>query len=84
MKNNRLKPENDVRIELYFGGKLQDSYQGSGYSTVEQAIDAAYAGTHVNHLNIEDYVFRVTDLTTGTSARYRINAGGHVRILPEE
>ena len=32
----------------------------------------------------EDYVFTVTNLTNGTSARYRINAGHHEVILPEE
>lgn len=32
---------------------------------------------------IENYVFTVTNMTLHTSARYRINAGGHVRILPE-
>ena len=32
---------------------------------------------------IENFVFTVSNLTTGTSARYRVNAGGHVRILAE-
>ena len=38
----------------------------------------------INEVMIEDYVFRVSDLATGTSARYRVNAGGNLKILPEE
>ncbi len=34
--------------------------------------------------DIEDYVFRVTDLSDGTSARYRINAGGNLKLIVEE
>lgn len=83
MTQNRLHPSDSVRVELYFDGKMQDAYEGSGYHTVTEAIEAAVAGTDVNHLNPEDYVFKVTDLNTGTSARYRINAGGHVTLLPE-
>lgn len=30
---------------------------------------------------VEAFVFTVTDLTTGTSARYRVNAGGHARLI---
>ena len=33
---------------------------------------------------IEDYVFTVNNLTTGATARYRVNAGGHVRLIVEE
>lgn len=83
MAINRLLPQDDVRIELYFNGKLKDAYQGSGYENIEEAIRAAFEGTDGN-LNIEDYVFEVKDLTTGTSGRYRINAGGNVTLLPQE
>lgn len=34
--------------------------------------------------NIEDYVFRVTDLSDNTSARYRVDAGDKVRLISEE
>ena len=42
-----------------------------------------YANPDRGANDIENYVFTVTNETTGTSARYRVNAGGHVRILPE-
>lgn len=81
MKANRLHPHDDVRIELYFNGKLEDAYQGSGYRTISEAINAAYSGSSRENLNIQDYVFDVADLTTGTSARYRVNAGGNITLL---
>lgn len=83
MSINRIYPVDDVRIELYFDGKLKDAYQGSGYDNIEEAIRAAYEGVRSN-ANIEDYVFDVENLTTGTSGRYRINAGGNVTLLPQE
>lgn len=84
MTQNRIHPQDDIHVDLYDEGKKIDAYQGSGYHSVEEAVTAAYEGSSRNNLNIEDYVFRVTNLTTGTSARYRVNAGGHLRILPEE
>ena len=84
MEANRLKPIDDVRIEMYADGVLKDAHQGSGYHTVQQAIEAAYNGIRANSLNIEDYVYVVKNLTTGTQARYRVNAGDHARLIPEE
>lgn len=43
-----------------------------------------YRNPDAAHNAIENYVFTVTDLTSGTSERYRVNAGGHVRLIPEE
>lgn len=83
MTENRLHPIDDVLVELYFDGKKIDTFQGSGFHTVDEAIHNAYEGSERANVNIEDYVFRVTDLAKGTSARYRINAGGNVKILPE-
>lgn len=48
------------------------------------AINAAIENSPQADRSPEDYVYRVTDNTDGTSARYRINAGGNVKILPEE
>lgn len=84
MENNRLHPIDDVRVELWFDGKMIDAYQSSGFHTVSEAVAAAYESTDRANLNIEDYVFTVKNLATGSSARYRVNAGGHLRILPEE
>lgn len=84
MENNRINPSDDVRVEIYEGAHKVDTIVRSGLHNVGQAVEAAYEGSNATHNPIEDYVWRVTNLTTGTSARYRVNAGGHLRILPEE
>ncbi len=84
MTANRIHPIDDVLVELYLDGKKADSYEGSGFHSVEQAIQNAYGGSERKNLNIEDYVFRVTNLADNTSARYRVNAGGNVKLIPEE
>ncbi|MBD5174148.1 MAG: hypothetical protein HDT08_05915 [Bacteroidales bacterium] len=83
MAINRLYPQDDVRVEIYYDGKLKDAYQGSGYETIEEAVRAAFEGVKSN-ANIEDFVYEVKDLTTGTTGRYRVNAGGNVTLLPQE
>lgn len=84
MTANRIHPIDDVLVELYLDGKKADSYEGAGFHSVEQAIQNAYDGSERKNLNIEDYVFRVTNLADNTSARYRVNAGGNVKLIPEE
>ncbi len=84
MTQNRIHPINEVMIEIYEEGKKVDTYESSGFHTVEEAVRNAYEGSDRTNNPIEDYVFRVSDLATGTSARYRVNAGGNLKILPEE
>ena len=52
MKNNRIKPIDDVRVVLEYNGKEKDAYQGSGFHTVEEAVEAAYDSTDKGHLDI--------------------------------
>lgn len=84
MSVNRLHPDDNVLVNLYLDGKEVDSYEGSGFHTVEQAVRTAYDESKRVNMDIEYYVFRVTDLADNTSARYRINAGGNVKLIPEE
>lgn len=84
MTANRIHPTDDVLVELYLEGKKVDTYEGSGFHTVDEAVRSAYESSERANVNIEDYVFRVTDLTGRTSARYRVNAGDNIKILPEE
>lgn len=70
-------------VEIYDDGKIA-TFEGSGFRSVTAAIDAAVENSPQADRSPEDYVYRVTDITDGTSARYRINAGGNVKILPEE
>lgn len=80
--SNHINPLDDVRVEIYEDGKKVDTYQGSGFHTLDEAVTNAYEGSRQRN-GIEDYIFTVENLSTGTSARYRIDAGGHLRIIPE-
>ena len=80
---NRIYPVDNVLVQLYLDGKETATYQGDSLRNVEEAIRSAYQATEAPK-NIEDYVFRVTDLTANTSARYRVDAGGKVRLIPDE
>lgn len=83
MNANRLHPKDCVSVEIYYDGGLVETYRGSGFHDIADAISAACANSVRMVKPSEDYVFRVTDANNASSARYRINAGGHVRILPE-
>lgn len=83
MTANRIHPFDNVLVRLYLDGKETATYRETGLHNVETAIRNAYKATEAPE-NIEDYVFGVTDLTGNTSARYRVDAGGKVRLIPEE
>lgn len=83
--NNHIAPIDSVRIEIFDpDGHRAATWQGSGFHTLSQAVAAAYEGSAPLNMPVEDYVYEVTDLTRNTTARYRINAGGNLRILAEE
>lgn len=84
MAVNRIRPIDDVLVELYLEGKKVDTYEGSGFHTIDEAVRSAYESSKREYVNIEDYVFRVTNLAEHTSVRYRVNAGGNVKLIPEE
>ena len=83
MKENRLQSTDCVKVMVALGAETY-TYFGSGFHTLDQAIRAAHAASPFSKMNIEDCVFAVDNITVGTSARYRVNAGDNVRILPEE
>lgn len=84
METNRIHPIDDVLVEIYDGAHRVGAIQRSGFHNVTEAVESAYRRSRATHDPIEDYVWRVTNLTTSTSARYRVNAGGHLRIIPDE
>lgn len=84
MTANRLHPEDKVLVEIYSEEKKVDAYEGTGFHNIEQAVQQAYDNSHQATMSIEDYAFRVTNLTDQTTARYRVNAGGNVKVIPEE
>lgn len=81
--NNRITPIDDIKVDIYEEARKVDSWQGSGLHTVEEAVRNAFEGSRQSN-NIEDYVFLVRNLSSGTEARYRVNAGGNIHIIPEE
>ena len=79
METNRLRPEDEVEVMLVHSDGRKEKYEGTGFRDIEQAIQAA-----AEALGIDDYetdVFRVTDLATGVTTSYRINAHGHVKLI---
>lgn len=84
MTTNRIHPTDRVLVELFFDGKKISTYEGEGFHTVEQVVEAAYEKTNNTDKSPEDYVYRVTNLADNTTVRYRVNAGGNVKLIPEE
>ena len=53
MTQNRIHPINEVMIEIYEEGKKVDTYEGSGFHTVEEAVRNAYEGSDRTNILIE-------------------------------
>ena len=82
MEANRIRPEDKVKVEFFDdNGKLIDEYEGSGFSNVEEAIAATRQQDGLNLPDSEAGSFTVTNLTNGTSRRYRLNAHGNVKLI---
>ena len=82
-KADTLKLEDKVRVLIFGpeGNELSD-FEGSGFHSLDVAIESALSRANIG-INPEDCVFRVTNETTGVSHRYRFNAHGHLKLLPE-
>lgn len=79
--SNRLSPTDEVKVIVY----ADDStivYTASltGCRSVRQAIVRTYDKSALPH-DDRYYVYRVTNLTTGTSARYRMDANNNIRLI---
>lgn len=82
MKNNRLNPTDQVMVEIIDSyGTIIATHIAEGYSTIQEAVEDSFAKSMPKEQSILDYTFRVTDRTTGTHNRYRVDAGGKVRLL---
>lgn len=84
MTNNRIDTIDDIRIEIYVGKRKVDSIIRSGLHNVNEAVETAYEGSNFTNNPIEDYIWKITNLSTGTSSRYRVDAGAHLRIIPDQ
>lgn len=83
MSQNRLHPTDRVKVVVSLGSETY-IFHGSGFNTIDEAIRTAFDVSPFSNVNIEDCVFTVQNIDTATSARYRVNAGNNVRILPVE
>ena len=84
MESDRLRPEDKVQVKAYEeDGELAAEGEATGFHTVREAIEATYESItdDENKADIRDYVFEVSNITTGTSARYRVNAHGNVKLI---
>ena len=81
MESNRIRPDQLVKVEVTDDdGRTVATHLCDMVNTITQAIQQTVAAVNLPGPSV-DYVYRVTDLSTGVSERYRINAGGHVRLL---
>lgn len=83
MTTNRLELNDKVNVKVAVEGCTVGEFNGTGFHSVEEAMDAAYEAEAADYPR-QDCVFTVTDVTNGTSARYRFNAHNHKALLPEE
>lgn len=67
-------------LALFYDSHAVPACSGLSKQAVQDAV-RRFGGAGED---IEDYVFRVMDLSDGTSARYRINAGGNLKLIVEE
>lgn len=76
-----LRPDNEVTVKIW-GPENVLIYEGTstGHHKIEEAIKEALEKTESN-INPEDYVFEVTNNTTGVSHKYRFNAHGHLKLI---
>lgn len=76
-----LKPADQVTLTIW-GPDDSRLYQATntGFHSIETAIRDALANADLE-MNPEDCVFEVSNLTTGVSHRYRINAHGNLKLI---
>lgn len=80
--NNRIKHGDKVKVAIYNeDGKLLGTNTGSDFDNLTDAIETSYTTVLPTAGDIRDYVFEVSNITDGTSERYRLNADEHVRLL---
>ena len=79
METNRLRTEDKVEVMLMHSDGRKERYEGTGFRDIEQAIHAAAEALGADDCDTD--VFKVTDLATGVTSPYRINAHGHVKLI---
>ena len=80
-KSDALRPEEQVTVTIY-GPEGENLYQAtsSGYRSIEEAINEAVTNAGLE-INPKLCVFEVSNLETGVSHRYRLNAHGNLKLI---
>ena len=82
MEINRIRPGDKIQVMIYDpDGKKIDTYDGTGFHTIGDAVRSAFESSNRNTEDIRDYVFRVFNVSESTSERYRVNAHGNVTLI---
>ncbi|MCH5225249.1 MAG: hypothetical protein J1D77_04580 [Muribaculaceae bacterium] len=76
-----LQREDEVKVVILGpeGDRLYES-TSKGFHNLETAINTALENANLN-VDPEDCVFEVSNLSTGVSHEYRINAHGHLKLI---
>lgn len=80
-KPDLLRIDNQVKVAV-LGPDNNRLFEmtNTGFRSVEAAIKSAIEEANLA-VNPEDCVFEVSDLTTGVSHRYRLNAHGNLKLI---
>ena len=80
-KSDFLRPADQVTVTILGpdDGRLYQS-TNTGYHNIDEAIRAAVDNASLE-VNPEDCVFEISNLATGVSHRYRINAHGNLKLI---
>lgn len=76
-----IKPAEEVKVVVW-GPEGNCIYQttNKGYHTLEMAVNDTLANSKIG-INPEDCVFEISNLSTGVTHRYRLNAHGHLKLI---
>lgn len=81
MKVDRLHEGDKVTVEIIDAdGKVVSTYESTALGNLAQAVGAALDKS-LPAVDPTTSVFRVTDQTTGSVERYRLNAHGNLHLI---
>lgn len=76
-----LRPNDEIKVDIWGpDGKSLYSSTTNGYHSLEMAVNDTLANSKIE-INPEDCVFEVSNLTTGVTHRYRLNAHGNLKLI---
>ena len=76
-----IRTEDEIAVSI-FGpdGSVLYKSTGKGYHNLEMAVNDAISRSQIK-LDPKDCVFEVSNLDTGVTHRYRLNAHGHLKLI---